>query len=300
MQIRIILRAALLLLSPGVASLAQQNVNTAVDVFPLAVGNSWYYLIYHFNENPFRISRYTIRVVRDSVMPNGKLYYVLDSADMFGKQFLRADSTYLYYWDNSGPNSIWAEHRTFNLRAPTGEVDTINLGNYPTCEVGRLSRDTIFGNPTATRDISLGGGILFDGLTLADGFGYLAFEYSGDRGDVQYAWHLQGCVISDRVCGMMTAVRPSAPTPARAELHQNYPNPFNPATLISYDLPSRTHVSLVVCSLLGQHVATLVDGVEEPGSHTVVFSGVSLSTGVYVYRLQAGGYVLGRKLVMVK
>ncbi|MFA3784145.1 T9SS type A sorting domain-containing protein [Melioribacteraceae bacterium 4301-Me] len=83
-------------------------------------------------------------------------------------------------------------------------------------------------------------------------------------------------------------------------LYQNYPNPFNPSTTIRFSLPQREHVTLKVFDILGREVAILVDGELNPGEHSVVFDASSLPSGVYFYRLQTGGYVQQRKMVVVK
>ena len=75
-------------------------------------------------------------------------------------------------------------------------------------------------------------------------------------------------------------------------LGPNYPNPFNPATVIPYELAASAHVRLEVFNLLGQRVATLVDGYQAAGSHTAVWTatnaaGQAVSAGVYLYRLTA-------------
>ncbi len=70
-------------------------------------------------------------------------------------------------------------------------------------------------------------------------------------------------------------------------LYQNYPDPFNPTATIQYDLPTTSRVSLKIYNLLGQLVATVYQGVEEPGSKSVVWSAVNLSSGVYFYKLDA-------------
>jgi hypothetical protein len=87
--------------------------------------------------------------------------------------------------------------------------------------------------------------------------------------------------------------------PREYELSQNYPNPFNPTTTIRYALPHRSQVVLGVYNTLGQHVATLVDGSQEPGYHDVRFDGNGLSSGMYFYRLQAGSFVQTRKLLLL-
>jgi len=88
--------------------------------------------------------------------------------------------------------------------------------------------------------------------------------------------------------------------PHTFELGQNYPNPFNPTTLISYQLPVASEVSLKVYDVLGREVATLVSGRQEAGRYSVSFNAASLSSGVYFYRLQAGNFVATKKMMLVK
>ncbi len=83
-------------------------------------------------------------------------------------------------------------------------------------------------------------------------------------------------------------------------LSQNYPNPFNPVTTIDYQLPKQSHVTLRVFDVLGREVATLVNGIEEPGYKSVKFNADRFSTGVYYYRLQAGDYVQTKKLLLLR
>jgi hypothetical protein len=84
----------------------------------------------------------------------------------------------------------------------------------------------------------------------------------------------------------------TAPVPSAYALHTNYPNPFNPGTTISFDLPEASAVKLSVYNILGQHVATLVDGDVAAGYKSVEWNatndnGVNLPSGIYIYRLEA-------------
>jgi serine protease len=94
--------------------------------------------------------------------------------------------------------------------------------------------------------------------------------------------------------------RASAQIPLSFSLYQNYPNPFNPSTKIRYDLPSESHVTLVVYDLLGQEVARLVDARQSAGQYEIPFSASNLSSGIYFYRIQAGTYSDVRKMMILK
>lgn len=97
-----------------------------------------------------------------------------------------------------------------------------------------------------------------------------------------------------------TDVRQSPELPTSFALYQNFPNPFNPTTMISYQLPANSLVSLKVYDILGREVATLVNGRQSAGSHSVKFDTGNLASGVYFYRLQAGSFVQTKKMVVMK
>jgi len=88
--------------------------------------------------------------------------------------------------------------------------------------------------------------------------------------------------------------------PSAFALSQNYPNPFNPVTRIKYDLPRDCWVRLDTYNILGQKVATLVDGEQKAGYKTARWDASSFSSGIYFYRLQASDFVQTRKMVLLK
>jgi hypothetical protein len=88
--------------------------------------------------------------------------------------------------------------------------------------------------------------------------------------------------------------------PEAYALEQNYPNPFNPSTTIAYALPKQSAVTLEVFDVLGRSVAKLVDEVKAAGSHTASFDGANLSSGIYFYRLTAGGTAMAKKMMILK
>jgi hypothetical protein len=135
----------------------------------------------------------------------------------------------------------------------------------------------------------------------------------------------------------VTSVQPSYGKPLTAYLEQNYPNPANPTTRISYTIgrvvaPSASEgrastvsaagsglqvagsgktagsgwqvagsdVRLTIYDVLGREVAVLVDGVQSPGRHELVFDASGLASGVYLYRLTAGSFVSTKRMVILK
>jgi len=94
--------------------------------------------------------------------------------------------------------------------------------------------------------------------------------------------------------------RISTGIPARYGLLQNYPNPFNPMTTITFDIPELSDVSLKVYTLAGEEITTLVDGVRQPGTYRVSFDGSDLPSGVYIYRMTAGKFTAGGKMILMK
>jgi len=124
---------------------------------------------------------------------------------------------------------------------------------------------------------------------------------------------------SGGICGQVShfsdvALAPQEGIPAAVEanalpegysLSQNFPNPFNPETTISYMLPEASHVTITVYSLLGQHVKTLLDNAVSAGNYSVTWDGTDQSgrrvtSGLYIYRIQAGNFTQSRKLMLMK
>ncbi|OYV88582.1 MAG: hypothetical protein B7Z63_00115 [Ignavibacteriae bacterium 37-53-5] len=117
----------------------------------------------------------------------------------------------------------------------------------------------------------------------------------------EWSYYDKGTALPDQVVDKSILFVEQAPAlPGEIRLYQNYPNPFNPTTAISYELSANSYVTLKVYDVLGREVATLVNGVQKIGSYEVQFEGSRLASGVYFYRLMAGGNVITKKMVLVK
>ncbi len=107
-------------------------------------------------------------------------------------------------------------------------------------------------------------------------------------------------------------VKKAAPTsveneflPVSHNLFQNYPNPFNPSTVISYSIPNVSFVSLKIYDILGREVRTLVNSEQNIGIHNIQWNGDNnygdkVSTGIYLYKIEAGDFIMTKKMLLLK
>ena len=88
--------------------------------------------------------------------------------------------------------------------------------------------------------------------------------------------------------------------PATYSLEQNYPNPFNPSTTIRFSIPEVTNVKVSVFDALGREITTLVNEELNPGNYNVDFDASNLSSGIYLYRIEASNFVQVKKMILIK
>lgn len=88
--------------------------------------------------------------------------------------------------------------------------------------------------------------------------------------------------------------------PTVYSLEQNYPNPFNPSTSIKFTIPEAGFVTLKIYNILGQEVATLVNENMNPGTKEIKFNAANLSSGIYIYKLEANKFSATKKMVLLK
>ncbi len=158
-------------------------------------------------------------------------------------------------------------------------------------------QDLTFAISVDPSDIVLG----FDPLTFTvslssptfTGLGSITFTVTDSDGGV-----LEVVLIVE--VKMATSNEFETGAPREFELSQNYPNPFNPSSTIRFGVPEASDVRLEVYNMLGQKVSTLVNQKMQAGWHTVQFDAAGLSTGTYIYRIQAGDFVSTKKMMLIK
>ena len=106
--------------------------------------------------------------------------------------------------------------------------------------------------------------------------------------------------VSAYIPAPATSIENGNETVKSFNLEQNYPNPFNPSTVVRFTLDAGRQTSLKVYDLLGREVAVLVNGALPAGAHSVAFDAAGLPSGVYMYKLEAGGQSMTRRMTLVK
>lgn len=152
-----------------------------------------------------------------------------------------------------------------------------------------------------------------DGATVSQAITYCDNLIDDPQGDHELAKDIAESLNNGRLVGtgvipldtVNIAYRIPSANSSGYVLQQNEPNPFNPATKISYAIPGDGHVSLVIYSLNGHAVRTLVSEYQPKGSYQVIWNGTNeegrrVASGTYLYRLKSGQFEDLRKMTLVK
>lgn len=177
----------------------------------------------------------------------------------------------------------------FNLNKPVGErVIKIEIGGIPI-------------DPTASYSVTSNEFIVnafpMFGITITD----VNLLETVTEFQVVVDYIMQKQTISPINNAVVTNIsKQSSALPVEYCLKQNFPNPFNPSTIISYQLPKDEFVKLRIFNLLGEEVATIINQHQPAGSHQIKWNAENHSSGVYIYRLEAGNYVQTKKMILAK
>jgi hypothetical protein len=117
-----------------------------------------------------------------------------------------------------------------------------------------------------------------------------------DQWPLHVNWEFKDMIFADAI----TSVDDVKDVPNAFALRQNYPNPFNPVTIISYELPRQSNVSISIYNLKGQQIANLVNKIQGAGNYQVEWNVVGQSSGLYFYKISADGYTAVKKAMLLK
>jgi hypothetical protein len=246
----------------------------------------------------------------------GDLDVVIDDWSLYVFYDLAFDGTHFYVdewslnrydingnWDSSigfdedVMGSAWDGEYYWTLN-DSNQIRCWDISEWPT--VSEVA-DNAFAPPSAACR-----GLWFDGQYFwtaesIEGLGSIfKFDYAGKVVEewtepAFYGW--SACVIRDT----LASVQPQSPQEQLAfSLESNYPNPFSSNTTIRFSLPHRTYVTLSIYNTLGQAVTTLVSKELGPGKHAADWAVGDMASGIYFCRLEAGGAVQTRKMILAR
>ncbi len=278
--------------------------STAAKYYPLKIGNSYVYEKYHYMVKCYQqyAGKMKIKIIRDTVLSNGKRYYEFQGGLSPYWKYQRIDSSSmnLYGYDQGEDK----EYLFDSLAANVGNhFQSYRFQSYLSNNVynGTLTMNVLGSNRSVKGYANGSNGSATAFLYyFAEGIGPLGYSYCLDWGEGVY---LNGCVINGVVYGdtIMTAVTQiSTEVPDNFLLKQNYPNPFNPTTKINYQLKNADFVTHKVFDVMGKEVSTLVKENQKAGSYEVTFDAAALPAGVYYYRLIVNGFSEVKKMSLVK
>jgi len=256
--------------------------------FPLSVGNKWF-----FSRGIDGVIKLKLEVERDTLLSDGftyaklNMFYMPTGSVEEGYSYLRQEGNKIIKY----PDKIILD---FNMEIGDS-VSTFKNTQYSAILSG-IYLYNIFGRYLSTYEFSFASS---DYYSYSDSIGFRTL-YSANWNNLQPEY-LLGCVIDGFVYGnTITDIKSENKLPDKFYLSQNYPNPFNPITKLSWQSPVGGWQTLKVYDVLGNEVATLVDEFRPAGNYEVDFNANKLSSGVYLYKLQAGSFVETKKMILMK
>jgi len=168
-----------------------------------------------------------------------------------------------------------------------GLISTLHFTLDPSAAAGNIPVDSIY----ADAIVSFGG---FDKHSL------IQVEFSDQSGTITYLPDFTPGAVKVMLSTDINDEINNGLLPDNFELVQNYPNPFNPSTTIEFALPRAGIVSLKVYNVIGQEVASLVDGFKSAGRYSIEFEAGNSPSGVYFYKLVHAEGSETRKMLLVK
>lgn len=243
-----------------------------------------------------------------AVDKKGNLFAGTGSLGIF-KVFAGEDRWYQY---NIGNNSIWAIGVSENavIASCYGGGVYVSTDNGSNWQKSPLQQNYIYSLVTDKSNkvfasswtsgvfVTTDEGASWQQLGMS-GFGVSSMVTSPNKDDL-FAGTKEGKIF--KISFRPTSIDEEEALPTEFNLLQNYPNPFNPETIITYQLPVASRVTLKLYDILGREVITLVNESQNAGTHRVKFNAVTerLASGVYFYRIIAGNYISTKKMMLLK
>lgn len=252
---------------------------------------------------------YTDSVSASPVAFNGDTTTAI-SASLAG---LSERTTYYYRVSatNTSPATNYAsDERSFTTLDP---VPVTPAALYPHGNTGVARKATFVWHTSAfatTYRVQVGTDTLFSSFVVDTSLSDTSLVLSSPlAATTRYAWRVRGADAAGTssystaltfTTGTLLSIEEPRGNPREFSLLQNFPNPFNPTTTIRFALPKETRVLLVVYSILGERVMTIVDGVRPAGIYEERFDATAVASGVFFLRMQAGDFVQTKRMMVLK
>jgi Secretion system C-terminal sorting domain len=280
--------------------------DSLVDVFPLVIGRQWtYYYDYEYRDIGGVYDLYSdtgtvnIRIIDKVVAVDSTCWVVQETGNhwtCYNSLPWSGPSVYIDTFEIIEFNYDY--HRMYR----TGNIDEIYTSVLPflpnLLDTARIYRYAIVdagGFKSFNSSESPRGKIFY--FTFKQGVGLYSVSMSDGCTCIPWYWTAHS-LRSSSITGVINSHEYLLSR--NYSLNQNYPNPFNPSTTFSFNLPSRSFVSLKVFDLIGKEVATIVSEEMQAGNYSRQWNASDLPSGVYFYRLQAGSFAETKKLILLK
>lgn len=292
---------SLLLIISITCSFSQE---VSFDYYPLHVGNEWKYhsLTTEFNEgklDTIEIDTILTKVIADTIMPNGLLYYQVRGIDGGFRRIDSLTSKVYEYYQEISPDSIieLLEWELFDFSI-SDSLYWINGLYEPITITTSQSEERVGLLDEYAQEKVFQGAYYFPKRIFSKGFGISYFEY-GCMPPMTYCT-LIGAKIDNVEYSTLSSVRSTQELPQDYEIYDLYPNPFNASTVISFKLTEHSFVSIKIFNMLGQEKITLLENNFSPGTYKVKWGATSENSGIYLVKINFNQRSIVKKCLLIK
>ncbi len=254
---------------------------TTVDMTGLTTGTKYYFQAYEYNGTG-ATTTYLLTTPGSTNQATTIVPVTQSSAINFTS--VGAAGMTINWTSGSGANRI------VRVNSLNSFVPPVDGTNYSATAAYTSGETTVY-NDT-------GNSVAITGLTQGTTYFVEIFEYNGTGTGITY--NTTSPAAGSQLTQSAVGVRENATVPLDFTLEQNYPNPFNPSTEINYSIPEDAGVNISLFSVTGQLIKTLVDEYQSAGYHSIRLDASKLSSGTYIYQMNAGKNMLTKKLVILK